>query len=224
MQLHIVALRPSPSELPASARPSQINSLLSALQARKRFLDTLLSFPAHEYHLVSFSEWMRLPAVIMTVARLCIPSEEHAAIGWDTQAAQDRLRLDLCLESICYRMQTLSTCDKTKRSHLDFWHAMRMINDLTKNCTSEGSCLITGAPRTHPTNHSGDRYNDLSNNDMDDFNIDMPLEDEVSGDPFAFMRSADFDMGQFFDMAGSIWGEESYNNYTGMAYGGGAPF
>jgi hypothetical protein len=36
------------------------------------------------------------------------------------------------------------------------------------------------------------------------------------------MRSADFDMGQFFDMAGSIWGEDSYNSYAGMSFGGGA--
>ena len=251
MQLHSVALRSSPSELPASVRSSQINSLLSSLEAGKRFLDTLLSFPAQEYHLISFSEWMRLPAVIMTVARLCIPSEQHATIGWDTQAAQDRVRLDLCLESICYRMSTLTAFDKTKRPETDFWHAMQMINDLTKNwyirkirperpsqtpsmptpgdsiehSVSEGSCPITGAPRVHSTHHASDRYNHLPDtNYMDEFNMDMPPETEANGDPFALMRSADFDMGQFFDMAGSIWGEDSYNSYAGMSFGGGGQF
>ncbi|KAI4932237.1 uncharacterized protein J4E92_004137 [Alternaria infectoria] len=253
MQLHSVALRPSPSELPASVRSSQINSLLSALEASKRFLDTLLSFPAHEYHLISFSEWMRLPPVIMTVAKLCIPSEDHAAIGWDTEAAQERVRLDLCLESLCYRMQTLSTFDKTKRPHPDFWHAMRMINELTKNwyirkirperpsqtpsgstpsdsverSMSGSSCPITSAPTTCPTRHAEDQYNTLAGtNYMEDFGIDMnhvPVT-EVSNDPFALMRGADFDMSQFFDMAGGIWGEDSYNNYTGMSFGNGAPF
>ncbi|CAN9451550.1 unnamed protein product [Alternaria alternata] len=249
MQLHSVALRSSPSELPASVRSSQINSLLSSLEAGKRFLDTLLSFPAQEYHLISFSEWMRLPAVIMTVARLCIPSEQHATIGWDTQAAQDRVRLDLCLESICYRISTLTAFDKAKRPETDFWHAMQMINDLTKNwyirkirperpsqtpsmptpgdsiehSVSEGSCPITGAPRVHSTHHASDRYNHLTDtNYMDEFNTEMPPETEANGDPFALMRSADFDMGQFFDMAGSIWGEDSYNSYAGMSFGGGA--
>jgi hypothetical protein len=252
MQLHSVALRPSPSELPASVRLSQLNSLLSALEASKRFLDTLLSFPAHEYHLISFSEWMRLPPVIMTVSRLCIPSKDHAAIGWDTQAAQDRVRLDLCLESLCYRMQSLSTFDQTKRPYPDFWYAMRMINELTKNWyirkirpeqpsqtpsvatpstpneqrVSEGSCPITGASM-RSTHHTGDRHNTLADtnyNYMEDFNMDMPPEADVSSDPFALMRSAEFDMSQFFDMAGGIWGDDSYNNYAGMAFGSGAPF
>jgi hypothetical protein len=251
MQVHSVALRPSPSDLPASVRSSQINSLLSALEAGKLFLDTLLSFPAHEYHLISFSEWIRLPAVIMTVSRLCIPSESHAAIGWDTQAAQERVRLDLCLESLCYRMQTLTAFDKAKRPQTDFWHAMRMINELTKNwymrkirpeqpsqppsvptpsgsfehSASESSCPLTGAPRMHSNNNAGNQYNNSSGTHyMEDFNIDMPVEEEANNDPFALMKSADFDMSQFFDMAGSIWGDESYSNYTSMAYGGGAAF
>ncbi|KAL1794338.1 hypothetical protein ACET3X_007759 [Alternaria dauci] len=251
MQLHSVALRSSPPDLPASVRSSQINSLISSLEAGKQFLDALVSFPAQEYHLISFSEWMRLPAVIMTVTRLCIPTKEHVAIGWDTQAAQDRVRLDLCLESICYRMQTLSAFDKKKQPETDFWHVMRMIIDLTKNwyirkirpeqpsqtpsmptpgssiehSASEGSCPITGAPRTHSTNHASDRYHNFADiNYTDEFNMDLPSENEANSDPFGLMRSADFDMGQFFDMAGSIWGEDSYNSYAGMTFGSGAPF
>jgi hypothetical protein len=60
-------------------------------------------------------------------------------------------------------------------------------------------------------------------NYMEDFNMDMPPEAEVSSDPFALMRSAEFDMSQFFDMAGGIWGDDSYNSYAGMAFGSGAP-
>ncbi|KAI4644468.1 hypothetical protein J4E93_006371 [Alternaria ventricosa] len=251
MQLHSVALRPSPSELPASARSSQINSLLSALEASKLFLDTLLSYPAHEYHLISFSEWMRLPPVIMTVAKLCIPTEDHAAIGWDTQAAQERVRLDLCLESLCYRMQTLSTYERPKRPHPDFWYAMGMITELTKNWYirkirpeapsqtaavptpsdsvergfSETSCPITSAPTMCPTRHTEHQYNmPTGTNHMEDINIDMHPEIGAGSDPFAFMKSPDFDMSQFFDTAGGIWGDESFNNYTDMAFGNGTQF
>ena len=59
---------------------------------------------------------------------------------------------------------------------------------------------------------------------MDEFNVEMPPDTEANGEPFALMRSADFDMGQFFDMAGSIWGEDSYNSYAGMSFGGGGQF
>jgi hypothetical protein len=126
-----------------------------------------------------------------------------------------------------------------------------MINDLTKNwyirkirperpsqtppvptpsgsieqSASESLCPITGAPRMHSTHHAGDQYNNLPGTHyMEDFNIDMLAENEANSDPFALMRSADFDMGQFLDMAGGIWGDESYNNYNGMAFGGGASF
>jgi hypothetical protein len=132
MLLHSVALRPQPSDQPMSADSSQLNALLSAFESGKQFLDTLLLFPAHEYHFISFSEWMRLPTVIMTVARLCMPTDAHVAAGWDVKAAQDRVRLDLCLESLCYRMLSLSTYDKQKQTHPDFWYAMRLIIDVTK--------------------------------------------------------------------------------------------
>jgi hypothetical protein len=45
-----------------------------------------------------------------------------------------------------------------------------------------------------------------------------------SSDPFAVMRNADFDMEQFFDMAGGIWGDESYDSYSDMIFGSGASF
>jgi hypothetical protein len=251
MQLHSVALRPLPSESPASVRSSQIKSLLSALDGSKRFLDTLLSFPAHEYHLISFSEWMRLPPVIMTVTRLCVPTEDHAVITWDTQAAQERVRLDLCLESLCYRMQTLSTFDKAKQPHPDFWYAMGMILELTKDWylrkirpkrpnptpsvstqggstepgMSESSCPVTGTRTTYPTQHTESRHNTLAGiNYMGDFNMNVTSDPGVSSDPFAFMKDADFDMSQLFDMTGGIWGDECYNSYTGMSFGSGAPF
>jgi hypothetical protein len=237
MLLHSVALRAPTSEdsLP-SVDSTQLNALLSTLEAGKRFLDALLSFPVDEYHLISFSEWMRLPTVIMTVARLCMPTDAHVAIGWDFQTAQERVRLDLCLESLCYRMQQLSTYDKSKQSHPDFWYAMRFINDLTKNWymrkiksstssqfTPSGGTGVTGSERSGPS--AGAFPTPSSNSSLPNFGMDMGMGDydvHMGGhddrDPFAFMKDMDFDMEQFFDMG--IWGDEGYN---GMGFGGGMP-
>ncbi|KAF1848711.1 MFS general substrate transporter [Cucurbitaria berberidis CBS 394.84] len=232
----IVALR---TQLMLDQRPTidstRLKGLLSALEAGKRFLDTLLSFPAYEYHIVSFSEWMRLPTVIMTVARLCMPTDIHVATGWDFKAAQDRVRLDLCLESLCYRMQGLSTYDKQKQSHPDFWIAMRFIMDLTRTwyirkikpnmqadtssqptpnetvgqTTSDISGPSSGAHSTPSIHRAGERYNTLAGiNHMGDINMDIDMGMEDDAGPFAFMKDSDFDMEQFFDMG--IWSDESY--------------
>ena len=41
--------------------------------------------------------------------------------------AQERVRLDLYLESLCYRMQSLTTFDKTRQPHLDSWVLLKQI-------------------------------------------------------------------------------------------------
>jgi hypothetical protein len=245
--LHSVALRPQLSDQPRSVDSTHINALLSTLEAGKCFLDTLLSFPAHEYHLISFSEWMRLPTVIMTVAKLCMPNDAHATAGWDVKAAQDRVRLDLCLESLCYRMQTLSTYHKRKQPHPDFWYAMRFINDLTKTwyirkirpeqptqtpseptpsdsvgqSASDLSGPSSGIPAMRSVVAAGQPHNTIAGiNYMGEINMEMGAEESGDYDPFVFMKdhAADFDMEQFFDMG--IWGDESYNSFSGMGYGG----
>lgn len=221
MLLHSVALRPQPaSERPTVNDSTRLNALLSALEAGKRFLDALLSFPIHEYHLVSFSEWMRLPTVLMTVARLCIPANAHDTAGWDVKAAQERVRLDLCLESLCYRMQQLSTYDKTKQPHPDFWYAMRFINDLTKAWylrRIKPDISYQPTPRTNfdqaadnfPTPSSDNIHQNFASVGIHSGEAGMGLAGD-NGDPFAFMKDLDFDMEQFFDMG--IWDDASYNS------------
>ncbi|KAF1838223.1 hypothetical protein BDW02DRAFT_565259 [Decorospora gaudefroyi] len=241
--LNSVALRPHSSNQPSTTDPTQLNALLTALEAGKRFLDTLLSFPANEYHLISFSEWMRLPTVIMTVAKLCMPSDAHSAAGWDVQPAQERVRLDLCLEALCYRMQALSTYDKTTQPHPDFWYAMRFIIDLTKTWymrkirphqptqtpseptpvahgPSELSCPRSEIPAVRSIHAAGQPYNTVASiNYMGDINLEMEVENMDDAGPFDCMKDADFDMEMVFDMG--IWGDESY---SGLGFGGGAPF
>jgi hypothetical protein len=243
MQLHSVGLRTlPPTAQPSAANPTQLNALLSSLEAGKRFLDLLMAFPVSDYHLISFSEWMRLPSVVMTMARLSIPSEAHAAAQWDVKAAQDRVRLDLYLESLCYRMQSLSTFEKAKQPHPDFWWAMRMIMDLTRSWY----CRKTQAknqPSNQPTSYNlptADTLHNLNHGNAEIHGIgqtatiigtmDCPWpamggisignHDQThhtsNPDAFAFMRSMDFDMDQFLDIG--IWGSETYE---GMGFGGG---
>lgn len=249
MLLHSIALRPQPvSDLPVTASSTQLEALLSALEAGKRFLDGFLSFPAHEYNLFSFSEWMRLASVIMTVARLCMPTDAHIAASWDVTTAQERVRLELCLESLCYRMQSLSTYDKRSQPHVDFWHAMRFIIDLTRTWyirkirpklpvdtssqptpsgtegfpASEKSGPSSGTQSTPSTHQSGQPYTTLAGiNHTADISLDVGVNvEEGNEDPFAFLKDVDLDMEQFFDIG--LWGDESY---VGMGFGGGSmPF
>ncbi|KAF2179445.1 hypothetical protein K469DRAFT_716434 [Zopfia rhizophila CBS 207.26] len=242
MQLHSIALRPplSDNSQLAAASPTQLNALLIALEAGKAFLDSLLAFPTSEYHLITFVEWMRLPYIVVTISKLCIPSELHTAAQWDVQAAQDRVRLDLYLESLCYRMQSLTTYDKVKQPHPDFWMAMKMILDLTKGWytrrvrASKAPPAIAGdlptpdtMRDTHDSGYSGPSEtpstvdaNEFSFPSMGSMDVGMGHVELESGgrDPFAFMRDLDFDMDQFLDMG--IWG--SHGSYEGMGFGDGA--
>jgi len=231
--MHSVALREqSDTDRSTSTDSTQLNALLSALEAGKRFLDALLSYPAHDYYLITFSEWMRLPTVIMTVAKLCMPNDTHTTVGWDVKAAQDRVRLDLCLESLCYRMQGLSTYDKVKQTHPDFWYAMRWINDLTKAWYIRRIKPFTSSQPT-PRGATGHSETDRSDptstalptpsTDQGCPNFDMGAFEgmDMSGnidDAFSFMKDANFDMEQFFDM-GNIFGDDGYNS---LGFGGGS--
>ncbi|KAF2743330.1 hypothetical protein M011DRAFT_431426 [Sporormia fimetaria CBS 119925] len=244
MQLHLVGLRPIPPEsLPYVQTSMQLSALVSILEAGKRYLDTLISFPASEYHLISFPEWQRLPHVVVNISRLCIPNESYAAVQWDAKAAQERVRLDLYLESLCYRMQSLTTFsfDKSKGTPLDFWQVMHMIMDLTRAwyCRKiSGKKTATPAqqqttPDNLPTPNTMPSCPGSINGAMDSNVLAQEpagfefqnsamdtsgMEAQTRRDPLGFMRSPDFDMDAFLDLG--LWGPESYH---GMGFGGGFP-
>ncbi|KAI8939133.1 hypothetical protein NX059_004967 [Plenodomus lindquistii] len=214
-------------------------ALLSALEAGKRFLDTLFTLSAQEYHLVSFCECTRLPLVIRTIAQLCVSKPAHIATGWDFKAAQYRTRLDLCLESICYRMKSLSTYDKVSQPHSDFWHTIRNSIDLTRTWyvrkitpadlspsrstpnglagrdTSEASGSSSQVVTTPVTHQAKQSYDSLGSIDyMQNTMMDVQVDTGEAYEPLVAMKHADFDMEQFPDMG--IWGEQIY---VGMGFG-----
>ncbi|KAF2439044.1 hypothetical protein P171DRAFT_458217 [Karstenula rhodostoma CBS 690.94] len=206
MQLHSIALRvPKSSNQDYVADSARLNALLATLEACKRFFDTLLACPMSNYHILAFSEWFRIPVVVITLARLCIPSDAHAAAQWDVKAAHERGRLDLYLESLCYRMKGLSTYKRTQSFHHDFYWALEMIMDMTKSWFMKKISASSTPMRPEP---AGCPYVSLDQNP----NVNGMNEN----DPFVFMRDADFDMDRFFDAG--LWGDETYLN---LGFGGG---
>ena len=87
----------------------------------------MLAIAAMQYCLLSFEEWMRLTRVLAITCRLCIPSNNYTDIQWDYRTAQERVRVDLYLESLCYRMQSLTTFDDTRQPLPDFWILMKTL-------------------------------------------------------------------------------------------------
>lgn len=98
----------------------------SCLEAGKAFLDALIAIPVEDYYLVPTGEWLRLPRVVMVIIMLTTRMTNEL-VGWDIKAAQERVRLDLYLESLCFRMQNLTTFKPPKQPRPDTWMAMKMV-------------------------------------------------------------------------------------------------
>jgi hypothetical protein len=246
LELHSIGLRApaslsdSPSHIPNSAH---INSLISCLESGKSFLDTLLAFPTSEYHLISSAEWMRMPYVLITLSKLCIPSDNLSKAQWDVKAAQDRVRLDLYLESLCYRMQSLTTFNPPTQPKPDFWLSMKMIMDMTRswyhgrirNSTKDVSAKQSSAFRLsmlqslHQSLGANNPFGNIGSSapthtDTSSFGADMMGGMDMSGlgmPPVdtSFQGSVpmdvDFDMEQFLD-----WGLWTSGEFSPVMFGG----
>lgn len=134
MELHSIGLRIMPSTNPSSEpfTPSilkHLDTLFTCLESGKAFLDKILSMPLTRYRHISFIHWMRLPYVLVIVSKLSFPSPQHTASQWDTQKAQDRVRLDLYLESLCYRMQSITS--SLPNAEPDFFATLKLILEKT---------------------------------------------------------------------------------------------
>ena len=134
MELHSVGTRLSPTSSGSTPAPItsanntyQFDLLLSCLEAGKAYLDTVLAVPRTQYRLFSFIEWMRLPNVLLTISTLSFPSVTYSNTTWDVLIAQERVRLDLYLESLCYRMQSLTTYNGTTQPQPDIFLSLKMI-------------------------------------------------------------------------------------------------
>lgn len=130
MELHSIGLRITPSAASSSDLftayiPKHLDTLFTCLESGKAFLDKILYMPVARYRHISFVHWMRLPYVLIVVSKLSFPSPEHTASQWDTRKAQDRVRLDICLESLCYRMQSITS--SRQNTEPDFFATLKLI-------------------------------------------------------------------------------------------------
>ncbi|KAH8728390.1 hypothetical protein GQ44DRAFT_769371 [Phaeosphaeriaceae sp. PMI808] len=90
----------------ATTNDIQLDVLLSCLEADKTFLDKMMEIPS---------------------------SHTNQVPGWGIKVAQERVRVDLYLESLCYRMQSLTTYNRVSQPHPDFWLSIFMIMEKTRN-------------------------------------------------------------------------------------------
>ena len=139
MELHSVGIRLSPTSLGSTPAPItsanntyQFDLLLSCLEASKAYLDTILAVPRAQYRLFSFIEWMRLPNVLLMICTLSFPSEKYSNTTWDVLIAQERVCLELYLESLCYRMQSLTTYNGTTQPQPDIFLSLKLILERTR--------------------------------------------------------------------------------------------
>ena len=165
MELHSVGTRLSPTSPGNASAPItsanntyQFDLLLSCLEAGKAYLDTILAVPRAQYRLFSFIEWMRLPNVLLMISTLSFPSAIYSNTTWDVLIAQERVRLELYIESLCYRMQSLTTYNGTTQTQPDIFLSLKLILERTRAWYSR---------KTHTRNEE---------NKESDANEDSPLE------------------------------------------------
>ena len=136
MSLHSIALETNifgdnSTIIETSASEWIDNSSHLHLRAGVSFLDTLIDCPVADYHLVSFAEWIRLPWVIITLAKAMLkplPDTQSTPSSCGTsEGNQSRVKLHLYLETLCYRMQALTTFRPIDQPCVDFWKALGMI-------------------------------------------------------------------------------------------------
>ena len=108
-----------------------VSSLRRCLSAVKAFFTTLLSLPLPELQDLSFVQWAQLVQVFKIAPKLCFPIP--TCPGWDAARARDELRLDLVLDSLCYRMQELTSTNSQDQLQPDQPLMFKSVLQLLKN-------------------------------------------------------------------------------------------
>lgn len=240
MELQSIGLRmtPGPSVSPnvsgAAASSNYVDLLLSCLEYGKSYLEKLLSMPTTQYRQLSFIQWMRLPYVLVIISKLSFSNPMHAAIHWDVRTAQERVRLDLYIDSLCYRMQSITTSGSPPQSNPDFFLSLKMILERTRGWyvrKTRSSAAAAGegeANEVSPLEVIRDPHEDGQNavattNDEDDnpYRHPQPTAAPVDSAPFlanAPPPSSDLDnMDGFFEnIDDSFWTSDFFN--TGLGF------
>ena len=110
---------------PSFTASIRLNVLFSCLEASRSYFECLLSLPAAEYRNFSFVEWGRLIYATFVLYKLSVgPS---AIPEWDVQVARNTAKLEIYLESLCYRLQCLTPSKTTNPQKSDLFSMYKMI-------------------------------------------------------------------------------------------------
>jgi hypothetical protein len=105
----------------------RVDILFICLEATKEFFDTFLCIPATEYRRLSFVEWSRL--IVTTVALYKLSLGSPRIPEWDVQIARNTVRLEIYLEALCYRIQSISIASPSVPEGTDLFSILRQIFD-----------------------------------------------------------------------------------------------
>ncbi|KAI9703102.1 MAG: hypothetical protein M1820_005974 [Bogoriella megaspora] len=88
-------------------------ALLRCLRSSKAFFETFFSLPISEYRDMAFAERCRVVLTLTIVAKLCfdIPGFPQ----WDSAWARKEVQFGMIVESLCYRMQELTSTGKSPK-------------------------------------------------------------------------------------------------------------
>jgi hypothetical protein len=90
----------------ASTSASQLDVLMVCLDSAKAFVESFLSFPLSEYPKLSGVQWSGLICNIFVLYMLLIGIPELPQ--WNVGIARDKVRLEIYLDLLCYRMQSIT--------------------------------------------------------------------------------------------------------------------
>lgn len=238
MELQSICLRmtPGPSISPdifgAATSSKYLGLLFSCLESGKSYLEKLLSMPTTQYRQLSFIQWMRLPYVLVILSKLSFPSPMHTAAHWDIRGAQERVRLDLYIESLCYRMQSITTSASTLQSQPDFFLSLKMILERTREWyvrkTRSPATAVGegGANEESPLEVIRDPHEDGQSapaNDVNGSPYHPPHSTTASAETTAYLANTVPSLSGFTNMDGffenlddSFWTSDFFNSGLGL--------
>ncbi|KAI9676074.1 MAG: hypothetical protein M1817_000817 [Caeruleum heppii] len=148
---------------------TRLDILLHCFEATKAYLDHFLTLPLTHFRRYTVIDWIRLTYAIIVLSKLSrpIPSLPH----WNVQSVRDAAKLELYLESLCYRMQSITTCISATTpdgapSEPDVFLAFkisfeRMRNWFQARMAQPGGRSLGGSTTSNPPGPSGDEGSPL---------------------------------------------------------------
>ncbi|KFY38402.1 hypothetical protein V495_06595 [Pseudogymnoascus sp. VKM F-4514 (FW-929)] len=90
----------------AASTSSQTDVTMVCLDSARRYVETFLSFPLSEYPKLAGPQWWGLVGSIYILYVLSVGTPQLPL--WDVCVARDKTRLEIYLDLLCYRMQSIT--------------------------------------------------------------------------------------------------------------------